>query len=220
MPMTGSQLVVEQSYPNALSFEAMGHDGESLAAMEQEAEFAKGKTIINRFWSNEKRGTIVIWRDDETGKVGWGIQFSVHSMPMQLATLGAADAWGIEQEATALQLLGTHLRHRQFKQYLLTGSFIEKSARSGVHYIFRKLRPTIAASFRGGHPWSRAYDPENLTMLCALCLHPIAYYQGSWAGAMCPTDDVLAHLMLMRGDEAMFWRRANQHPPWRPECGL
>jgi hypothetical protein len=37
---------------------------------------------------------------------------------------------------------------------------------------------------------------------------------------MCPTDDVIAHLALMRGDEAMFWRRCNQHPPYRPEAGL
>ena len=42
----------------------------------------------------------------------------------------------------------------------------------------------------------------------------------SWAGAMCPTDDVLAHLMLMRGDEAMFWRRANQHAAIDPLAGL
>lgn len=30
----------------------------------------------------------------------------------------------------------------------------------------------------------------------------------------------VAHLMLMRGDEVMFWRRSNQHAPWRPEAGL
>lgn len=57
-------------------------------------------------------------------------------------------------------------------------------------------------------------------ILCALCLHPIAYYSKSWAGAMTPTDDVCAHLMMMRSDEHLFWRRANQHAPWRPEAGL
>jgi hypothetical protein len=41
---------------------------------------------------------------------------------------------------------------------------------------------------------------------CTLCMHPIAYYEDSWAGAMCPTDDVIAALMMMRGDEPMFWR--------------
>lgn len=59
-----------------------------------------------------------------------------------------------------------------------------------------------------------------MRILCCLCMRPIAYYADSWAGAMCPTDDVIAHLALMRGDEAMFWRRCNQHPPYRPEAGL
>jgi hypothetical protein len=51
-------------------------------------------------------------------------------------------------------------------------------------------------------------------------MHPIAYYEGSWAGAMCPTDDVIAHLMLMRGDEPMFWKRSSQHPATSPAAGL
>lgn len=37
---------------------------------------------------------------------------------------------------------------------------------------------------------------------------------------MVPTDDVIAHLLLMRGDERLFWRRANQHHPLDPESGL
>jgi hypothetical protein len=57
-------------------------------------------------------------------------------------------------------------------------------------------------------------------VLAALCQHPIGYYEGTWAGSMCPTDDVVAMLMLMRGDEPMFWKRSNQHPPWAPEAGL
>ena len=59
-----------------------------------------------------------------------------------------------------------------------------------------------------------------MKILACLCMHPIAYYAGSWAGAMCPTDDVIAHLSLMRADEHMFWKRSNQHPPYRPEAGL
>jgi len=57
-------------------------------------------------------------------------------------------------------------------------------------------------------------------VLAALCMHPIAYYEDSWAGGMPPTDDVIAHLMLMCGDEPMYWRRSNQHPSWRPEAGI
>lgn len=219
MPMTGSPLVIEPTYPHAPAFEAMGHDAESLVEMRAEAEFSKDKTIINRFYSSQRRGDVVIWRDAE-GKTDWGVIHAIHSVPMQLATLSAADAWGIEQEAQAIQTLGTLLRHRQFKQYMMVGMFMEQSKRSGIHYLFRKLRPTIAASFTAGHPWSKARDIQSLRMLCALCLHPIGYYEGSWGGVMCPTDDVIAALMLMRGDEKMLWRRANQHPSWRPEAGL
>lgn len=30
----------------------------------------------------------------------------------------------------------------------------------------------------------------------------------------------IAHLMLMRGDEHLYWRRCNQHPVWVPQAGL
>ena len=40
------------------------------------------------------------------------------------------------------------------------------------------------------------------------------------SGALRPTDDVIAHLLMMRGDEPMFWRRANQHEAWEVESGL
>jgi hypothetical protein len=94
---------------------------------------------------------------------------------------------------------------------MLTGMFVERSRRSGISYVFRKLRPTLAL---------KAGKDDRMGLLAALCMHPIGYYDGSWAGAMCPTDDVIAHLMLMRGDEHMFWRRANQHPAWSQEAGI
>jgi hypothetical protein len=59
-----------------------------------------------------------------------------------------------------------------------------------------------------------------MRFLAALCLHPIGYYEDSWAGVMAPTDDVVAHLMLCRGDEHMFWRRANQHASWEQQAGI
>ena len=124
--------------------------------------------------------------------------------------MGCSDVWGIEQEHNAVQLLGTLIRHRQLKQYLLTGMFLERSERSGVHYCFRRLRPTIACREHEG----------QMRILAALCLHPIGYYEGTWSGAMCPTEDVIGHLMLMRGDEHMLWKRSNQIAPWQPQAGL
>jgi hypothetical protein len=63
---------------------------------------------------------------------------------------------------------------------MLTGHFPEISKRSGVTYLFRRGRPTIALR----------QDEEVNYALCALCLHPIGYYGDTWAGVMCPTDEV------------------------------
>jgi NAD+ synthase (glutamine-hydrolysing) len=35
-----------------------------------------------------------------------------------------------------------------------------------------------------------------------------------------PTDEVIAHLLMMRGSEEKFWANANQHPLDRPSAGL
>lgn len=94
----------------------------------------------------------------------------------------------------------------------MTGMFGEFSPRSKLTYIFRRLRPTVVLDTRS--------DPESVRVRCCLCMHPIAYYEDTFAGAMTPTDDVIAHLMLMRGDEPMLWRRSNQHPAWHPNAGL
>lgn len=205
MPIDGTRLVIEPRYPNAAALSKIGAPAPDADA----AAEAEAITIRNRFWSWRWRAVVVIWQTPD-GRVHWVRVPAVHSLAQQVSTLDAADAWGIEQEARALELLAGMLRPRQYRQYILTGAFIEASPRSGVRYMFRKLRPTVAFVARD----------DDHHILCALCLHPIAYYEGSWAGAMCPTDDVIAHLALMRGDEAMFWRRANQHPAWRPEAGI
>lgn len=203
MPLEGERLVVEPNYPDAEKLMEIGAPAEPA-----EDDAFKGAKIRNTFWSWRWRSDIVIY--EHNGKISWGVVPSIHHLTQDLKTLGCADAWGVEQESNAAHTLAGLVSHRQFKQYMLTGTFLESSRQSGLTYLFRRLKPTVAITPRKG----------ELSVLCALCLHPIAYYSGSWAGAMCPTDDVIAHLMLMRGDEAMFWRRANQHPSWRPEAGL
>ncbi len=170
----------------------------------------EGVTIRNTFWSEKRKCTIFVY--DDNGRITYGLIPGIHHFDFDLRTLGCSFAWGIEQESNAIHLLGTLVKHIAFKQYMLTGMFMETSERSGITYVFRRLRPTVAIK-----P-DRKLD--RMRILCALCMHPIAYYSGSWAGAMCPTDDVIAHLQLMRGDEPMFWRRANQHPAWSPQAGL
>lgn len=202
MPLEGERLVIEPSYP----FAELGRMG---AQNEEDPDLKAGWRVRNRFWSAHRSSWIIVMESPE-GKITYGLDAGVHHLDHDLHTLGCSDAWGVEQESAALALLATLVRHRPFKQYLLTGGFLEKSERSGVTYFFRRLKPTVAISCRTG----------RTRILTTLCLHPIGYYAGTWAGSLCPTDDVIAHLMLMRGDEAMFWRRANHHAPWLPEAGL
>lgn len=207
IPLEGERLIIEPSYPLAGIINA-----EKKPEPREPSEYDDWK-IKNSWYSLGRRCEIhVLERPD--GKSVAGAHAAFHHITHDLATLGCSQVWGIEQEGRAVQLLGEMLRHHPFKQYLLTGMFMETSRRSGVTYIFRKLKPTVAIV-----PPRR--DPNGqMRILCCLCMHPIGYYAGSWAGAMCPTDDVIAHLTMMRGDEVMFWKRCNQIPPWRPEAGL
>lgn len=200
MPLDGNPLVIEPTF----SVQGLASIGRKE---EEEKDPAK---VRNIFWSTKYRCRVAICEDPD-GKI-WHAPLigSANQATTIINTLGASDAWGIEQEHKALQTLGEMLRHRQFKQYLLTGMFMERSVKSGIMYVFRKLRPTIALR----------ETEERVRVLCTLCMHPIGYYEHSWAGCMCPSDDVIAHLSLMRGDEKMYWRRANQHPPQDPASGL
>lgn len=201
MPIAGQKLVIEPTYPKAKELSEIGQ--------ELEEPIPDDVKFRNSFWSKRLRAEIYIW--EEGGRI-WSAPIRQSRAELELNTLDASRAWGIEQEAKAIQLLATLLPHHKFKQYMLTGMFLESSARSGVAYLFRKLRPTLAIKAPHGS--------ESVRVLCALCMHPIAYYGDSWAGAMTPTDDVVAHLMLMRADEAAFWKRCNQHPADRPQAGL
>lgn len=127
-------------------------------------------------------------------------------------------AWDVGSEDRAEEKLRGLIDEHQWRAYRHTGQFWEKSTRSGVTYVFRRLRPTLAFSCRS----REGVELENQAVrpLCALCLHPVAYYDGTWAGGMVPTDDVIAHLLLMRGDEHRFWRMANQHPVWAAFAGV
>jgi hypothetical protein len=200
MPLEDSDLTVDPRYPLAHVFKPKEQVTD---------EYDTACKMRNTFYSHHKRRDILIWSEAD-GKIEWGTSGGVHHFTQDLETMGASVAWGIEQESAAIQLLATMIPHHAFKKYLLTGMFLERSERSGVFYVFRRLKPTVATSGATG----------DMKIIAVLCMHPIAYYSGTWAGAMCPTDDVIAHLSLMRGDEALYWRRCNQHPAYRPEAGL
>jgi hypothetical protein len=212
MPLQGRRLVIDPHFPRAatLSDLLVDHEKEARDADELKAAGLDNVKIRNRFWSFNRRTDVVIFEKD--GKIDWGLDRGLHNVDRLVDTLDCSYAWGLEQESRAVHTLGTLLRHHHFKAYLLTGMFMEYSPRSRLTYLFRRLRPTVVLDTKS--------DPQRVKIRCCLCMHPIGYYEGTWAGAMTPTDDVISHLMMMRGDEPMLWRRANQHPAWRPEAGL
>ena len=216
MPLSGEDLVIDPSYKFAealMSIKAARPEdpdrnsvGREFRCVIDEEDQPRER---NRFWSWKWRMDVVIY--ESKGKIRWTLSNDTNNRSgLEMTTLGCSDAWSLETELRALETLRGLIAHRQFRQYFLTGSFLETSKRSGIKYMFRKLRPTLAIS-----EWK-----ERQKIIAALCLHPIGYYSGSWAGAMTPTDDVLAHLMMMRGDEKLFWRRANQHPAHSQSAGI
>lgn len=200
MPIHGTPMTVHPSYPYAKIFERKSSPVDPAEPLID---------IVNAFYSRRTGRDYVIFR--EKGKLCHQMLPIPSAIQMQLQTLGVVNAWSVAAEAKALEKLATLVNHYKFRCYMMTGSFLETSPRSRVTYLFRKLRPTVAMSTR---------NDLDVTVLCALCLHPIGYYDGTWGGALTPTDDVIAHLMLMRGDEHDFWKQSNQHPTWHPGAGL
>lgn len=206
MPVSGLRLTVEKKYP----WQGLNGCGFNL---EEDGEPPSNLTLRNSWFSKHHQAVVHIFEED--GKLQWGMLPANHTVrhAYALQALGAvATAWSIEAEHRAQEKLLGLVGEWKFKCYTLTGMFLETSKRSGVTYLFRRLRPTLAL-----RP-----DPETdmMRMLCALCLHPIGYYQETFAGVMVPTDCVIAHVTLMRGDESHYWKSSNQHPAWVPEAGL
>jgi hypothetical protein len=163
---------------------------------------------VNCWWNARYQTTIVVAKDKQ-GRARFYPEFPSR-LAFAIRTMDAAVAWPIEAEQKALKKLTTLVASDVFELYQLTGHFAEVSKRSGVLYIFRKGRPTIAMR----------QTEEDSNVLCALCLHPIGYYAETWAGVMCPTDEVIAHLLMMRGSEEKYWANANQHSVDHPAAGV
>lgn len=166
---------------------------------------------VNSWWNDRYRLNIVVFKDKQ-GHARFTVSLE-HRLAFTIRTLDAAAVWPVEAEKKAQEKLATLIPKEAFELYQLTGHFAETSKRSRVTYLFRKGRPTIALR--------QDEDTETVTaVLCALCLHPIGYYGETWAGVMCPTDEVIAHLLMMRGCEEKYWANANQHPVDHPAAGV
>ena len=105
----------------------------------------------------------------------------------------------------------------RFHMYMMTGQF-EIPGRSKTIYRIRRLRPTIALTRT-----RKAADGTVLRQaryLGSLCTHPVGYYAYTYSGVLCPTDDVIAHTLLVLGDERRFWSKSYQHAMHEPEAGV
>jgi len=173
----------------------------------------EGATLVNQWYSKSQRCNVLVWREAD-GRVfgGRGDHDTTVKENAAWGTIAAAQVWNFEAECTAVDKLATLVKPHLFELYVMTGTLIETSQRSAVSYLFRRCKPTLAIRpAKGG---------AAMRCIAALCLHPIGYYEGTWAGSMVPTDEVIAHLLLMRGDEPLYWRRSNQHPAWSPLAGI
>lgn len=208
MPLEDLHLTIEPSYPYAKELAELS-GGSADKSVESDGKYV----VRNAWYSKRKRIRVgILGHKGDDKKPAQLAMAPANQITALINTIGASYAWGIEQEHKALTLLASMVKHHTFKQYMLTGAFMETSKRSGVTYVFRRLRPTIALKADA--------KTDSIKILCTLCMHPIGYYQDSWGGAMCPTDDVICHLALMRGDEHTFWKRCNQHPHWHPNSGI
>ncbi len=215
LPVTvpGLQLVLEPRYKHQFMSEfrwkecydedGVRHDFEE----EQQPKPSEFRTV-NSWWNDRYQVTILVVKDKQ-GRAQSRLRLD-DRLSFTLRTLEAAGVWPVEAERKAMKRLASLLPADQFDLYELTGHFAEASERSRVTYLFRKGRPTIALREAG----------ERFILLCALCLHPIGYYADSWAGVTCPTDEVIAHLLMMRGSEEKYWANANQHPLDHPAAGV
>lgn len=119
-----------------------------------------------------------------------------------------------EAELKAIESLKTRVTPNQYRLYVLNGFFPERSKRSDLHYFFRKGRPTLVSSYHGDN------RENGGKIIAALCFHPMGYYLNSHVGVMTPTDEVIAALVCMRGDEHALWKKSGQWHPADSRCGL
>jgi hypothetical protein len=186
------------------------------------ARSMEDEVVVNHWYSRVRNADVYIIQKKSTGRAfaltaPRSPDGSMDRLLYWFQTMGASDAWSLDAEYTAREKLAGMVNRQQWRTYDLTGAFVETSHRSGLTYVFRRLRPTVVLSPRW--PWFQT-QLDQMRMLAVLCMHPIGYYEKSWAGCLVPTDDVIAHLLMFRGDEAYYWKCCNQHPAASPEAGL
>lgn len=208
MPVPGIPLRVEPRHPLAEKLNGFRLPGEEPEPTEPRGD--DEPEVINSWYSHRMSCTVYLARDSKGYFAAKEPEYGGKKIDFWLKTIGASRAWSLDAEFRAMETLKGYISEAAFRAYVLTNSFLETSKRTKVTYLFRRGRPTVAL---------RATN-EGMRILTTLCLHPMGMYEGTWAGVMVPTDDVIAHLALMRGDEPKFWGKANHHPHWNANAGF
>lgn len=202
-------------------WDSMDEDGKT-AAIEMFAKFLVNKEPVwrrrNKWYSARLDHEIEIIEDMTSGKIAFKkapASFWADRWIFFIDSVKASGAWSLRAELKAMEKLKSFIDEEQYRQYVLTGSFMERSKRTGLCYLFRKGKPTVCVRYS-----QRDDEFVQTRFLGALCLHPIGYYQGTWAGVLVPTDDIIAHLLMMRSDEYLYWKKANVHPMHEIQAGI
>lgn len=213
VPVEDMGLVIAEGYRFAEAFQ-----------VRRETE-ASSDVVVRNSWPLRWKGLRVgarVYVVEHEGRIRAHVQPRYRSSAaatMLVHSMRASLAYDPYAEQIAREKLADMLAPHIMAAYLTTGAFIESSERSGLTYLLRMGRPTVVLA------GDRTNPDANLRVLTTLCMHPIGYYvdesgDGSMAGAMVPTDDVVSHLLFIRADEAGYWRVANQHHPESAEAAL
>jgi hypothetical protein len=143
--------------------------------------------------------------------------YTFHPASRLLASvITTADTIPLESEKTALALLAGHATPAQLNMYLLTGSLIHRNDVTGMTYLIRKGFPTLV--FESSK--TDAEDIRDYRFKVGLCAHGAGYHKGLFTGYLCPTDDVVTHLLMLRDDEDGFWEKSTIHLPTSGRLGI
>lgn len=211
VPVEGMGLVIAEGYRFAEAFQVEPKTDDDVVVRNSWPLRWKGLRVGARVYVIEHEGRIRAYVKPYY-RSSAAATMLVHSMRATLA-------YDLYAEQVARDKLADMIAPHLMAAYLTVGAFIETSERSGLTYVLRMGRPTVVLA-------GDRTDPDaKLRVLTTLCMHPIGYYvdesgDGSMAGAMVPTDDVISHLLFIRADEAGYWRVANQHHPESAEAAL
>lgn len=178
--------------------------------------------VVHREWRsarphNGQHWWVSVFRQGEGGSARYTVDCSptdspdrqrLHALTMSIAIRKGGALLAAEEQAR--QMLKGLVSEEQWASYVLNDAFYEKG-KSGIRYLLRKNRPTLA--FRdlpdgGGRP------------ITALCFHPGGYYSSTWIGILPPSDEVIAHLLFIRGAEYAYLKQANHHALDDPLSGV